>query len=151
MWCGAAVDRPAANPTLRSMTGSDASICVGCGLCCDGTLLDYLAVSDESDLGWPLRSLGVTVIVEADPPVFALPCPAVVGGVCTVFDRHRPHACRQFECDLLVATQAGRVGRADALATIAATARLRDEVRAGTRPPPELRAAVRAHFRADAG
>lgn len=132
------------------MAGSEPSICVGCGLCCDGTVLGYLAVSDASDLGWPLRSLGVELIVEADPPVFALPCPAVVDGVCTVFDLHRPHACRRFECDLLIAERAGRVSRADALATIADTVHLRDEVRRGARATTDLRASVRAHFRSDA-
>lgn len=105
-------------------TASDdpaASICIGCGLCCDGTLLAYLAVSDESDLGLPLRVLGVELIYEADPPVFALPCPAVRDGCCTVFDAHRPHACAQFACRLLRAHDDGTVDRTTALAAIADT------------------------------
>jgi hypothetical protein len=122
------------------------SICIGCGLCCDGSLFGHLAVSDETDLGWPLRSLGVEIIVEADPPVFALPCPAVHEGCCTVFHQHRPRACEQFECDLLVAERAGHVTRADALATIAATVALRDAVRRGEAGPAALQAEVRAHF-----
>lgn len=133
------------------MPGAPPSICVGCGLCCDGTVLTHLAVADESDLGWPLRSLGVELIVAADPPVFELPCPAVADGVCTVFDLHRPHACGRFVCDLLRAHDHGEVSRADALATIEATKAQRDRVRAGVEPPDALRAAVRAHFRAEAG
>jgi hypothetical protein len=123
------------------------SICIGCGLCCDGVLFEYLAVSDETDLGWPLRSLGVEIIVEAEPPVFALPCPALHEGTCTVFHQHRPRACEQFACDLLVAERAGHVTRADALAAIAETLALRDAVRRGACEPDSLTAAVRRHFR----
>jgi uncharacterized cysteine cluster protein YcgN (CxxCxxCC family) len=39
------------------MTASDESIesiCIGCGLCCDGAVVSHLAVRDESDLGAPL-------------------------------------------------------------------------------------------------
>ena len=94
------------------------SICIGCGLCCDGTVVTHLAVSDESDLGAPLRALGVELIVAAEPPVFELPCPAVDRGVCTIFDRHRPHACSQFECGVLVEHLAGGIDRVEALARI---------------------------------
>lgn len=104
----------------------DASICIGCGLCCDGTVVTHLALSDESDLGAPLRALGVEVIVAADPPVFELPCPAVDRGVCTIFDRHRPHACAQFECGVLVNHEAGAIDRVEALARIDALRSARD-------------------------
>ncbi len=137
-------------PTLGPVSDEAPSICIGCGLCCDGSLFGHLAVSDETDLGWPLRSLGVTIIVEADPPVFALPCPAVHEGRCTVFHQHRPRACEQFACDLLVAERAGHVARSEALATIAATVALRDAVRRGEREPEALQAAVRTHFRSPA-
>jgi hypothetical protein len=128
-----------------------ASICVGCGLCCDGTLFSHLGVLDDADLGIPLRQLGVEVIAEADPPVFALPCPALADGACTVYHRHRPRACGWFECDLLVAVGAGTTSPAEARATIAATRDLRDRVRAGTADEAELRGQVVARFRADAG
>ena len=108
-----------------------ASICIGCGLCCDGTVVTHLAVADESDLGWPLRALGVELIVAADPPVFALPCPAVVDGACSVYEQHRPHACAQFACSLLREVTAGRVTPADARAAIADTFARRARVRDG--------------------
>ena len=128
--------------------GSDeVSICLGCGLCCDGTLLSHLAVVDESDLGRPLQALGVQVIVEADPPVFALPCPAFDGHSCTIYSLHRPHACGEFECDLSTAVTAGARSRAEARSVIAATRALRDRVRAGEAPQADLQAAVERHFR----
>lgn len=104
-----------------------ASICIGCGLCCDGTLLSYLAVSDESDLGLPLRTLGVELIYEADPPVFALPCPAVRDGACTVFHAHRPHACSQFRCALLRGVDDGEIDAPTARRAIADARAARDD------------------------
>jgi hypothetical protein len=128
--------------------GVTTSICVGCGLCCDGTVLSHIAVADESDLGWPLRVLGVELIVQSDPPVFALPCPAVRDGVCTVYDSHRPSACAQFSCDLLTALEEGRIDVEDARVIIGETLRVRDGVRTGTAGAADLGALVRAHFRA---
>jgi hypothetical protein len=123
------------------------SICIGCGLCCDGTVLSHLAVVDESDLGRPLQALGVEIIVEADPPVFALPCPAFGGQSCTIYGLHRPHACGEFECDLSTAVIVGEVSKTEARSVIAATRALRDRVRAGQAPEADLRLAVERHFR----
>jgi hypothetical protein len=106
-------------------------VCLGCGLCCDGTLLTHLAVADESDLGAPLKALGVEVIVEADPPVFALPCPAAVGGECGVYDLHRPGACEQFECALVRAVASRSLSVEEARSVVADTLELRDRVNAG--------------------
>jgi hypothetical protein len=127
---------------------TSASICLGCGLCCDGTLFEHLALIDESDLGWPLRLLGAEVVVVADPPVLALPCPAVSDGCCTVYDRHRPRACHEFECDLVRAVASGATAPDEARAVIAETVALRDLVRAGGADRSVLDRQVRAHFRA---
>ena len=101
------------------------SICIGCGLCCDGTVVTHLAVRDVSDLGAPLQALGVEIIAAADPPVFELPCPAVCDGVCTIHSLHRPSACAQFECSLSSAVLKGEVSRRKAVAAISETFELR--------------------------
>jgi Fe-S-cluster containining protein len=111
--------------------GAEESICIGCGLCCDGTVVTHLALRDESDLGVPLRALGVEVIAAADPPVFELPCPALCDGVCTIHSLHRPSACAQFECALSRSVLNGDVSHADARLVIAGALRLRHEVSAG--------------------
>lgn len=125
----------------------DASICIGCGLCCDGTVLTHLAVSDESDLGVPLLALGAEVLVVADPPVVELPCPAVVDGVCSVYERHRPHACGAFQCALARAVAAGATSPGEARRLIADTISLRAQVRAGRADPGDLDRWVDEHFR----
>lgn len=135
---------------MNAQTDSDApstSVCIGCGMCCDGTLLTHLAVSDESDLGLPLRALGVELLTAADPPVFALPCPAVAQGVCTIHDLHRPRACAQFECRLSRAVLDGVVDPDTARSVIAMTLEVRDEVRAEQRPTADLEQLLDRHFR----
>ena len=127
-------------------TSEEPSICVGCGLCCDGTLFTHLGVTDESDLGRPLAALGVEVIAEADPPVFALPCPAFDGCSCTIYGLQRPRACGWFECDVSTAVSTGAMDRPAARALVDATRALRDRVRAGEAPEAELRAVVAEHF-----
>lgn len=127
--------------------GADGSVCIGCGLCCDGTLLSHLAVSDESDLGWPLRSLGVEILAAAEPPVFALPCPAVEDGRCTIHHLHRPHACVQFECRLSRAVLAGATSADDAKAIIAEAIGLRHRVAAGDAQRTDLESFLDTYFR----
>jgi hypothetical protein len=115
------------------------SICVGCGLCCDGTVVTHLAVSDESDLGLPLRGLGVELIYEADPPVFVLPCPAVSAGECTIYGLHRPHACHFYECALSSSVLNGERSAVEARRIIAEVLDARS--RSGSDPGAERRVA----------
>lgn len=121
--------------------------CIGCGLCCDGTIVTHLAVRDESDLGMPLRGLGVELIVISDPPVFELPCPALDAGRCSIFELHRPHACAQFECAISSAVASGTLAMTDARRIIAETIELRDGVRSGGVERAELDAQIDRHFR----
>jgi hypothetical protein len=132
------------------VAGSDLgeSICIGCGLCCDGTLLSHLAVSDESDLGMPLRAMGVELIAVAEPPVFELPCPAVEHGTCTIHHLHRPRACCQFECSLSRAVLDGEIDPDAARAVIAGTLEVRAAVGDGHRPRADLDQLLDRHFRA---
>ena len=125
------------------------SICIGCGLCCDGTVVTHLAVRDESDLGAPLRALGVEILAAAEPPVFELPCPAVCDGVCTIHDLHRPSACSQFECKLSRAVLDGRVAADEARLIIGATLRLRQEVATGSLDREVLERLLSENFRPD--
>lgn len=127
--------------------GVTASICIGCGLCCDGTVVSHLAVADESDLGAPLRMLGVEIVAEAEPAVFALPCPAVARGRCTIHDLHRPSACAQFECRVSAAVLDGSMAAEAARHTIGAAIELRGEVMAGRRSPADFEQFLDREFR----
>lgn len=123
------------------------SVCVGCGLCCDGTVVSYLAVRDESDLGAPLRALGVEIIAAAEPPVFELPCPAVCDGVCTIHALHRPSACTQFECKVSQSILDGELPVAEARGRIAKAFELREGVSAGRLEVSVFNDYVTEHFK----
>jgi uncharacterized protein len=125
----------------------EVSVCIGCGLCCDGTVVTHLAVRDESDLGMPLLALGVEILSAADPPVFALPCPALADGRCSIHHLHRPHACHAFECVVSVAVTSGSMDRAEARAVIDATFAMRALVRSGELEQSELEDHLDANFR----
>ena len=133
--------------TSSEESANEQSICIGCGLCCDGTVVTHLAVRDESDLGAPLRGLGVEIIAAADPPVFELPCPAVCDGVCTIHSLHRPSACKQFECKLSRAVLDGEVSPEEARSVISATLGSREQVRAGLLNEAVLQEMLAAYFR----
>ena len=133
--------------SVPDVGATSASVCLGCGMCCDGTLLTHLAVSDESDLGMPLRALGVELISAADPPVFELPCPAVDRGTCSIHELHRPHACAQFECALSQSVLDGRTDPGMAREVIRSTLEVRSDVRAGRRPAADLNQLLDQHFR----
>jgi Fe-S-cluster containining protein len=122
------------------------SICIGCGLCCDGTVVTHLAVRDESDLGAPLRALGVEIIAAADPPVFELPCPALCDGVCTIHSLHRPSACAQFECVLSGSVLNGDITPIEARLVIAGAFRLRQDVASGNLDQRVFEEFVSANF-----
>lgn len=112
--------------------------------------MTHLAIRDESDLGAPLRGLGVEIIAAAEPPVFELPCPAVCDGVCTIHDLHRPSACSQFECKLSRAVLNGAVTSEEARSVISATLRAREAFRAGSLSEESFQELVTANFRAEA-
>jgi Fe-S-cluster containining protein len=105
------------------------SICVGCGMCCDGTMYRRVAVEagDRIDL---LETSGFVFVTTDHTTSFRQPCSAFGAGCCSVYDV-RPSVCRQYRCLLLRRHDAGEVSREDALALIVRTTDLRDRVRAG--------------------
>ena len=100
---------------------SDAgSLCVSCGLCCDGTLFNRAKTSFEE--APRVRSHGLEVY--PDETHFALPCPRLDGTACTIYaDRFR--VCRTFRCKLLRGVDAGEISLDRATALVAEAKRLR--------------------------
>lgn len=81
------------------------SLCLSCGLCCDGTLFDHAPVTAEE----AERLRGTRVILGTDSekkPVLRQPCGALNGKCCTVYDS-RPKTCRSFRCLVLRAVEDG--------------------------------------------
>lgn len=103
------------------------SICVGCGICCDGTLFRHvpIALSDKREV---LEAAGSVISVIGTSPMMVLGCGAFDGQCCTIY-ADRPTVCGAFTCALYRRHAAGEVTTEDAKTAIAETIALRDTVR----------------------
>ncbi len=115
--------------TKQPMPPNDSdSICLECGLCCNGVIFAKGQLQPSDDVK-RLRSLGLKFAPNSKPaarnPKFLQPCAAFDGCRCNIYSE-RPHYCQQFECLLLKSVIDGRTEKAAALRTIR-TARQRVE------------------------
>jgi uncharacterized protein len=73
------------------------TLCLECGLCCDGTLFRHVEISPgERD---ELIRLGIGVGVKRWHEVMWLPCGKLEGKCCSIYEA-RPGGCRRFVCAL---------------------------------------------------
>jgi len=103
------------------------NICLDCAVCCDGTIYTSVPVGPADDLE-PLRATGVHWMKVEDRTAFRLPCSAVAGGCCSIYDR-RPAVCREVSCLLRLRFDAGIVSFDDARSRIDEVKALRDRIR----------------------
>ncbi len=132
-----------------SSTSSDTarSLCLTCGLCCDGTLFGSveLTLADDPER---LRALGLKIAARGKPR-FPQPCAALDSGCrCRVYGE-RPQQCRAFECALLQSVQRGRIDPVSAARTIRQTRQQAADVRSRLRELGETneRLALARRFR----
>ncbi len=104
-------------------------ICVGCGMCCDGTMYRTVDVGADDRIEL-LEAAGLVFSTRDEVTSFRQPCSAFGGGCCSVYDG-RPSVCRGYRCLLLRRHEAGEVSGDDALSLIARTIAMRDRVRSG--------------------
>jgi Fe-S-cluster containining protein len=83
----------------ESVASSSQSLCLTCGLCCDGTLFWGLPLKPDDDVT-PLKAIDINIVSDNDLTILKLPCAAHKNCTCTVY-AHRPQACRSFKCKLL--------------------------------------------------
>lgn len=90
------------------------SLCLSCGMCCDGTLFNVAAVTlEEAD-----RLEGRVNLTENRLRI-RQPCPALMSNNgCAVYTE-RPHACRHFRCTVLQQLERGQLTDAEAHESIA--------------------------------
>jgi Fe-S-cluster containining protein len=104
-------------------------ICVGCGMCCDGTMYRTVNVRADDRIEI-LEAAGLVFSTADDLTSFRQPCSAFGDGCCSVY-ADRPSGCRSYRCLLLRRFEAGEVSRETARALIARTIEMRDRVRSG--------------------
>lgn len=77
------------------------SLCLSCGLCCDGTMFEVAALTPDEATRY-----GDRVTVSSDRKHLRLPCPALDGCKCTTY-RDRPAVCSTFKCLALASLDEG--------------------------------------------
>lgn len=136
-------------PSLTPAVASPAqSLCVRCGLCCDGTIFDHARLVPEDDLA-RLEAGGFIVLPTKTGTGFALPCHHQQDRICTLYQQWRPTVCHTFRCRLLRRFDAGEIDLAEAHVTITRTTELADRVWAQMRERVgEVNGALKKLFRA---
>ena len=99
---------------------STTSLCLDCGLCCDGTMHSTVALEHGDDREVLLRTGFHLLLFEAEAR-FEQPCHAF-HEQCTIYD-DRPTLCRSYRCALLRQVDSGEVSDADARALVATAIR----------------------------
>lgn len=111
--------------------GDSNSLCLECGLCCNGVIFADGQLQPEDDAG-RLRSLGLRIAPnsksETRNPKFMQPCAVFDGCRCGIYSE-RPAYCRAFECLLLKSVKAGSTDTARALRIIRNARRRVDTVK----------------------
>ena len=94
----------------------DPSICVECGLCCDGALYEHAKVAPGEEKR--MVAAGLDLFDVGSHRMFRQPCPQSNCGRCMIYET-RFEICHSFECKLLKTLKAGECSFAEAQAKIA--------------------------------
>ncbi len=100
------------------MTADPATtLCLACGLCCDGNLFTQVPLRSEEVA--PLARRGLTIVARSDGgAALRQRCGALVGRCCDIYEE-RPATCRSYRCMLLTALVEGDVDVREALEIVA--------------------------------
>ncbi|MDQ8204896.1 YkgJ family cysteine cluster protein [Pelagicoccus sp. SDUM812003] len=107
------------------------TLCLSCGLCCDGSLFDNVRLGPNDDAA-DLKRRGLPVRrSRAKKPVtyFRQPCRALGADCACGVYQNRPRQCRSFECQVFKEVAAGRVEIESALRTVKQARRKAEKVR----------------------
>lgn len=103
----------------------DTAPCVGCGLCCNGTLYSRAKAAPGEEP--TLLAHGLTLMQADDRTYFQLPCHHESCGRCTIY-QERFDVCRSFRCALLRSYHAGTIDGDEAARTVSHALELRRRV-----------------------
>lgn len=111
------------------MSEADVSsqLCVGCGMCCDGTLYERASVAPGEDE--TMAATGLELFGDAGNRSFRQPCPHSSCGRCMIYES-RFEICRTFECSLLRSVESGELSLSEAKGKIATAQQLLEKVTA---------------------
>ncbi|WNG34234.1 YkgJ family cysteine cluster protein [Archangium minus] len=121
------------------------TLCLRCGLCCDGTLFTQVPLR-QTEVG-PLKALGLPV-KEREDGTSLLPqrCAALEGKRCTAY-AERPEGCRRYHCNLFSALSEGEVSLEEAFAVVDGAHALLLAASGDAERKPEVENYLDRHFR----
>ncbi len=79
------------------------SLCLACGLCCNGVLFKDVELKRGDDPK-KLERLGIPLKAKGNKQCFPQPCACFQSNNCTIY-HDRPNRCRKFECHVLMRTR----------------------------------------------
>ena len=109
------------------MASSSQSLCLACGICCEGMLSRSVPLTPEDEIS-PLVVAGINIIADGKLNLFTLPCAAHKNRECTVY-ADRPRMCQKYRCELLKRFEAGKISRDAALEIVEKTITVRNEMK----------------------
>jgi uncharacterized protein len=112
----------------RVVVSSSQSLCLKCGLCCDGTFLSGVPLKPDDDIA-PLKAVGINIVSDNDLTLFKLPCAALKNCACAVY-ANRPQRCRTYKCELLKRFERDDISQQSALEIINKTKSLKNDMNA---------------------
>lgn len=107
------------------MVSAAQSLCLACGLCCDGTLFGWVELKSQEDVV-AAQARGLNVARRGGRTIAKQPCPAHVNRACTVYE-DRPGVCRTFRCELLKNLEQGGISEEAAKKIVDTTVAARTE------------------------
>jgi len=111
---------------INSSPISEQSICIKCGLCCDGTLFDN-AVLNPGEKGNLPEKMEHNYVKSGEKEYFKLPC-LYFNEKCTIYDQKKAHVCSAFRCQLLKNLSKGKINKKNAEDIVINAFELRNEI-----------------------
>lgn len=106
--------------TLSTAT-QDTAPCVGCGMCCDGTIHARTTLTPAEQKR--LEARGIEMVSWDKDRFLPQPCPMAKCGSCTIYE-DRFEVCRSFRCSLLKSFEAGEIDGLEAAEKVATAKQL---------------------------
>lgn len=103
------------------------SLCIFCGICCDGTLFGKAPLTPFDNLE-PLTNAGIEILTKDTKKSFKLGCAAFREHCCGVY-AERPTICRSFRCELLKKIDHGEILWSEARQKIVRVQKIREKLK----------------------
>lgn len=87
-----------------SVESQQGTLCLSCGLCCNGSIFSVISLDAEVS-----GQITFDNLISNDHKALKLPCTNYVGNKCSIYNTSdKPHVCTQFKCQLVTELESGK-------------------------------------------